>query len=64
MFNGCVLFWKDGVLGFIEYEKKTVVCSESDIDHAKFHIHKLKYSPRPHSFVFMKEFEQHLPLIQ
>ncbi len=37
----------------------------SDLVLAKFHIHRCKYpNSRPHFFVFMKEFEQYLSLIQ
>ncbi len=68
IYNDCILFWKDAVLGFIEYEeskRKQFYVVNLILLLAKFHIHRCKYSnSRPHFFVFMKEFEQYLSLIQ
>ncbi len=68
IYNKCVLFWKDVILGFIEYEqskRKQFYVVNLILLLAKFHIHRYKYSnSRPHFFVFMKEFEQYLSLIQ
>ncbi len=67
IYNDCIRFWKDAVLGFIEYEeskRKQFYVVNLILLLAKFHIHRCKYSnSRPH-FVFMKEFEQYLSLIQ
>ncbi len=58
IYNECILFWKDGVLGFVEYEqskRKQFYVVNLILLLAKFHIHRCKYSNfRPLFFVFIK----------